>query len=81
MELRYKDLVMVISIQDEIERRHDLVGLFKDQAGLRGSLRDGPLRSCPDLDALKTKMQRKRAGLMEVPPITLNAQNCEKLAI
>lgn len=57
---------MIISIQDEIERRHDVVGLFKDQAGLRGSLRDGPLRSCPDLDALKTKMQRKRAGLMEV---------------
>ncbi|CAM9807985.1 unnamed protein product, partial [Laminaria digitata] len=50
----------------EIERRHDMVGFFKEEAGLRGSLQDGPLKACPDLDALKTKMQRKKAGLMEV---------------
>lgn len=43
-----------------------MVGLFKDEAGLRGSLQDGPLKACPDLDTLKTKMQRKKAGLMEV---------------
>ncbi|CAN0184702.1 unnamed protein product [Ascophyllum nodosum] len=52
--------------KDEIERRHDVVGFFKEEAGLRGSMRDGPLKSCPDLDSLKTKMQRRRAGLMEV---------------
>lgn len=52
--------------QREIERRHDMVGLFKDEAGLRGSLQDGPLKACPDLDVLKTKMQRKKAGLLEV---------------
>ncbi|CAN0055417.1 unnamed protein product, partial [Ectocarpus sp. 8 AP-2014] len=52
--------------KEEIERRHDMVGLFKDEAGLRGSLQDGPLKACPDLDTLKTKMQRKKAGLMEV---------------
>lgn len=33
---------------------------------MRGSLREGPLKSCPDLDTLKTKMQRRKAGLMEV---------------
>lgn len=43
-----------------------MVELFKDEAGLRGSLQDGPLKGCPDLDTLKTKMQRRRAGLMEV---------------
>ena len=43
-----------------------MVGFFKEEAGLRGSMRDGPLKSCPDLDSLKTKMQRRRAGLMEV---------------
>eukprot|EP00903_Cladosiphon_okamuranus_P013061 g12182.t1 len=50
----------------EIERRHGMVELFKDEAGLRGSLQDGPLKGSPDLDTLKTKMQRRRAGLMEV---------------
>lgn len=43
-----------------------MVELFKDEAGLRGSLREGPLKACPDLDTLKTKMQRRKAGLMEV---------------
>lgn len=43
-----------------------MVGFFMEEAGLRGSLQDGPLKACPDLDALKTKMQRKKAGLMEV---------------
>lgn len=52
--------------KDKIERRHDVVGFLKDEAGLRGSLQDGPLKGCPDLDALKTKMQRKKAGLTEV---------------
>ena len=43
-----------------------MVGFFMEEAGLRGSLQDGPLKACPDLDALKTKMQREKAGLMEV---------------
>lgn len=43
-----------------------MVELFKDEAGLRGSLREGSLKACPDLDTLKTKMQRRKAGLMEV---------------
>ncbi|CAM9498602.1 unnamed protein product, partial [Discosporangium mesarthrocarpum] len=50
----------------EIEGRQDMVGLLKDEAGLRSGLQDGPLRACPDLDLLKTKMQRKKAGLPEV---------------
>lgn len=55
-----------VTLKGEIERRHDIVDLFKGDAGLRGSLREGPLKSCPDLDTLKTKMQRRKAGLMEV---------------
>lgn len=42
------------------------MGLLKDEAGLRRTLQDGPLKASPDLDALKTKMQRKKAGLAEV---------------
>lgn len=66
-----KDSTRAASLQDEIERRHDVVGLLRDDAAMRGSLQDGPLKSCPDLDTLKTKMQRKKAALLEVTEIYL----------
>ncbi len=49
-----------------IEARQELVGLFCGAASLRAMLRDGPLRTAPDLDAIKIRMQKSRGGLMEV---------------
>ncbi len=49
-----------------IEKRQELVGLFCGAPSLRTMLRDGPLRTTPDLDAIKIRMQKRKAGLMEI---------------
>ncbi|CAM9668956.1 unnamed protein product [Chrysoparadoxa australica] len=49
-----------------IEARQDLVELLKDETELREGLHQGPLRNCPDLEAIKVKLTGKRAGLKEI---------------
>ncbi len=50
----------------EIEARQELVGLFCGAASLRTMLRDGPLRTAPDLDSIKIRLQKSKGGLMEM---------------
>ncbi|CAM9675744.1 unnamed protein product, partial [Phaeothamnion confervicola] len=50
-----------------IDARHDAVGVLKAAASLRSALQDGPLQQCPDLELLRTRMQRRgAAGLTDL---------------
>lgn len=50
----------------EIERRLNIVELFKNETVARSNLRDGPLKSVTDLNTVITKMTKKSAGLSEM---------------
>jgi DNA mismatch repair protein MSH2 len=49
-----------------IESRQDIVGVFLGAPVLRSALAEGPLRRAPDLESLRVRMQKKKAGLAEI---------------
>jgi DNA mismatch repair ATPase MutS len=55
----------------EINKRLDIVEIFKSNTLYRNKLIDGPLKGVPDLDNHISKMQRKSAGLDDIFKIYL----------
>ena len=59
----------------EINRRLDVVEVMFTHPAYRNKLRDGPLKSVPDLDAVISKVSKKNAGLGELYRLYLFVQS------
>ena len=59
----------------EINRRLDVVQVMFTHPAYRNKLRDGPLKSVPDLDTVISKVSKKNAGLGELYRLYLFAQS------